>query len=419
MNKLLSTLVILVFIISGCSIKLIPSKITYNDEKQIFEYKANKKVSYTLRDENLELIDSSNINQFRELLDNSRNKYPYSKTVENEYIIKHSDNILAIHYNNAIQNIIDEKYSSTINDINRIENQYTDIYKYSDCSFLKAYAFDQLNMIDSAKLQYARFIDFSSQKYSARLHGYRSYDINDSLFIAERKYAMTRLSNNIPSTPISFSGIIPKHYYGSFQPGYSFNSGEYPFYTNGVIMVLFGLDFANEITLGLQTYNSLNSLISINPRIFYSKNYLELAISTPLQLYKSPSNDIGIKLTPFISYNGIKKVNIEGNNYSLDEKMIDFGARISIGYYLIQKLSLGAYYQYNYYNSRHPYVADNDLYIWKNSIYDVSLYYNIIKEVSLKAGIRNSEIVAGFFINGWELSYCITKPEFILSVDMY
>ncbi|MEX2410467.1 MAG: hypothetical protein WD607_03690, partial [Candidatus Paceibacterota bacterium] len=419
MSKLFSTLLLLSIIVSGCTIKLSPSKITYNTDKEIYEYKANKKVSYTLRNENQEIIDSTNVKQFLLSLEQSKNKYPYNKTIEKEHIVKHSDYMLATLYSNAIQNINDKRYSNTITNIDRIENQYKDIYKFSDCSFLKGYAFDQLKMTDSAKIQYTKFLEFSSQKYSSRIHGYRSFDGNDSLFTTERKYAIARLTDDIPVLPVAFPGTTPKLYYGSFQPGYSFNSGEYPSYTNGVIMFLFGSDFSSALNFGIQTYNSLNDFISINPRVFYSKNYLEFAFATPLQLYKSSSNNFGIKLTPFLSYNSIKKARIEGVDYYLDEKIVDFGARISVGYYFIPKLSIGAYYQYNYYNQRHPYVAENGLYMWKNSGYDVSLYYNIYREFSLKAGIKNSDVVVSFFLNGWELGYAITKSEFIVSIDMY
>ena len=213
--------------------------------------------------------------------------------------------------------------------------------------------------------------------------------------------------------------ISPKYYYGSFQPGYSYNSGDNPDYTFATLMFLFGTDFTETISFGAQAYFKLYKQVSINPKFVISPNITEYSLSTPIQVYKSESNHIGIKFTPFINYFKIDSLINQGTEYYVGDKFINFGARVSAGYYFANHFSVGAYYQYNFFNEQNKFLIDNRIDIWANNEYDLSVYYNIIKGVSLKAGLKNNDIVAGFFLSGWEIGYNFTNPGIVLGVDMY
>lgn len=174
------------------------------------------------------------------------------------------------------------------------------------------------------------------------------------------------------------------------------------------------------MTFGTQFYYKLNKRIDINPRCTYSRNMSEFGLAMPIQIYKSENNNFGLKFTPFLNYLSIDSVKIDNTKYQFNENILNFGGRISLGYYLIQHFAIGAYYQYNFYNENNKIVnSKSQIAIWLKNEYDLSLYYNIYKGFSLKAGIKNNDFVAGLLWSGWEISYNITTPGLLLRVDMY
>ena len=57
--------------------------------------------------------------------------------------------------------------------------------------------------------------------------------------------------------------------------------------------------------------------------------------------------------------------------------------------------------------------------MWWTNQYDISLYYDIFKNFSLKTGVYNGDIVGGVLWSGWGIAYNFTSPGLILNVDMY
>lgn len=411
--------VLLAILVNSCA-TIQTKKIIFNERKQLYIYEINKISELTLRNEKQQLVDTGNIKEFREELENIKNRYPFDKRREKDELLKRSDYQLSVLYRDINDHIDKKNYQKAIFNTNILFNKYPDSYKYSDCLFLEAYAFEKSGEEDSAIHAYNKFLQFSSQKYSIKFRGYINFDIDDSLFIKEREYSRNYLSKKNPARSFDFIKIKPKYYYGSFQPGYSLNTNAYKGKSLGVIMGFTGTDLTDEIAFGVQVYLRVKNEFYINPKFWYSPNMIELDMAIPIQVYKSESNNLGFKITPFMQYLNIDSLKIESSIVAAKENFLNFGARISAGYYPVQNLSIGAYYQYHYFNENNKYITKNGLYnAWHDNVYDISLYYNIFKSLSLKAGVKNNDIVAGFYINGWEIGYNISNPGIVLSVDMY
>lgn len=397
-----------------------PDRIRYNENKGLYEYPVSNFNAITLRNEFQQVVDTTNYLQFREELSALKERYPYKKRIENSSLLKKDDYELALRYGQVNQLILEGNYQQSIDWARQLLDLSSGINKYSDVNFLKGYAFEKLGMEDSAKIMYGDFLKYSSQKLPARFHGYRDFDMKDHLFIEERNHANNYRLGKDQTEEIDFHPIKPKYYYGSIQPGYTLNSEDLGKKSRGIFMLVFGSDIANEFTGGFQYYYKANDWLNINPRYAASGNMKEFSMGLPMQIHKSENNRFGLKLTPFISHISIDSIPWNDIKYPADENFMNYGARISAGYYLAQHLALGAYYQYNYYNKENKYINyKTQIELWIPNEFDVSLYYNIHKGFSLKAGVKNSDLVAGFFWNCWEIAYNISAPGIIFRVDMY
>ncbi len=420
MNKTLITLTLVSILFGSCTIKLQTKKITYNDKTQRYEYQINKRSAIHLRNEQLQLIDTINIKEFRIYLEQNKNNYLINNSNEKDGLLKKTDSELAVLYRNANQKLIKGEYREAINKLNKIEDLYSDINKFSDFYFLKAYAFEESGRSDSADFYYTNFLNYSSQTYTNKFRGNRDIDIGDSIYINERNYAAAYLLGTIPVQKPNFILINPKYYYGSYQPGYTYNPEDSHKNTFGTLMYLFGTDFLTEMSAGVQLFINLNKTVNIIPRFFVSPNLYEFSFATPLQVYKSENNNIGVKFTPYIKYLNVRKLEDGYIEYIINENVFSFGGRLSAGYYPYHNFSIGAYYQYNFFNEQNRLLLfDNRVEFWQYNEYDLSAYYNIFKGISLKAGVKNNDIVAGLFLSGWEISYNFTNPGIVLGVDMY
>jgi len=414
----LLTILVAIFM-SGCA-TIKPENIRYNGEKRIYEYKVDKRNSLSLRNEYQQLIDTNNFDQFKNELEAIKNRYPFSKRLENDNLLKRSDFELSTLYAAINQSILAGDYPKAIREANQLAKIYPDAYKFSDCYYLKGYAYEKSGLTDSAKILYGNFLKYSGQKFSSRFRGYREKDPNDREFIGERNYAAGYLLKQKDIHPTRFNIMKPKFYFGSFQPGYTLNSEDLARKSSGMLTVLFGMDLSNEMTSGIQYYHKLNERLNINPKFSYSQNMKEFSLATPFQVYRSDNNNFGIKFTPYLSYLSIDSLKIDDEKYPLKEGFFNFGARLSFGYYPVQNFAIGAYYQYNFYNESNKFQSSKTkIEIWLKNEYDVSLYYNIYKGFSLKTGVKNNDLVAGIFWSGWEVLYDISTPGLILRVDMY
>lgn len=340
--------------------------------------------------------------------------------MEINHQLKKSDYELSKSYGAVNQLILSGDYQKALVGLNRLNTLYPDIYKYSDADFLKATAYERLELVDSAKIAYSRFLKYASQKYASRFRGHRDDDKDDRQLIAERNYAGNYLLDREQTESVEFIPIQPRYYYGSLQPGYTLNSEDMAKNSRGILMFLFGTDMNGYFSGGFQYYYKINDRFNINPRYASSGNITEYSLAAPIQVYKSEDNRLGLKFTPFVNYVSLDSVKINDQMYALRESFMNFGARISAGYYPVQHLAIGAYYQANFYNKQHPFHSKkSNIDMWMINEYDVSLYYNIQKGFSLKAGVKNDDLVAGIFWSGWEISYNISSPGLIFRVDMY
>jgi hypothetical protein len=185
-------------------------------------------------------------------------------------------------------------------------------------------------------------------------------------------------------------------------------------------MFVFGLDLSNNFSAGIQYYRQLNKYFDINPGYMTSGSIRELSLAIPIKLYQSDNNNLGIKVSPFMRYSGIRKLDINGVQTEFDENIFDFGMKASAGYYFAPKLSVGASYIYHRYNENNTYLfSSQDVEIWYFNEYDISLYYDLWKGFSLKSGIKAGDFVAGIYWSGWEISYDFSQNDIVFRIDMF
>mgnify|MGYP000347197724 CR=1 FL=1 len=175
-----------------------------------------------------------------------------------------------------------------------------------------------------------------------------------------------------------------------------------------------------KINFGLQTYHKLNRFIDITPALYYSDGTLGLNLAVPFQVYKTENNNFGFKLSPYLKFASIDSLTVEDIRYDVDEMVLNGGVKASAGYYFNQKFSLGAFYKYSLFNKSNPMgLSKSNIEIWWFNEYDISLYYNIFEEVSIKSGIKNGGFVLSLFLSGLEMGYDITNSQFVISADLF
>lgn len=419
LNRRILLIPLLVILISGCS-KISIEHITYNKEAQLYEYPVTRHKSVRLRNENGKLIDNFNYNDFIvELLEN-KSRYPFEEREEAAETLKDSDYKIATLYAESVKKINDKEFTESASKIDTLRDLYPKSALYSDAAFIEGYALEKAGDTTEAKIRYKEYLDYASKKYSERFRGYKYADQNDSLWLQQRNYARDFMNEKPAKKPVSFEPITPKYYFNSLQPGYGLNDEALAENRQGLIFIGLATNFSSDIALSMQIYRSLNKYFDINPAYYTSGNMRAASVALPVQLYLSENNNLGIKLSPFINYSNISKIYFEGTEWEMDESIFNFGFKISGGFYFTQRLSLGAYYTYFYYNENHPYnLKTQPLNIWWNNQYDASFYLNILKGFSFKAGIKSGDLVAGIYWNGWEISYSFFQPAFISQADLY
>ena len=404
---------------SGC-VGFKPENIMYNRPKRQYEY-VMRSDAVTLRNCNDQLIDSTNIEAFQKELQDLEYKYPFEERKESNILLRNSDFILAKLYADANKAIQDKNYTLALKNISTMHHLYPDIDHYSDTPFLEGYAYEQLGQMSIATVAYRNFYTFSDKKYSELFRGYRHADINDSMYIAERDHAYNLL-NQIPDSmnEAVIQSITPQYYYTDRQPGFIINPDNYNKNIKFIGSFSLGLDLSDELSVGFQISTRVRKSINFNAGLYISSNMSGYLFSLPIQLFKSDSNNFGIKLSPFINYKSIDSIKIDGEYCLVDEGIFDFGAKISTSYFFSQKFYIGSHYQYNYYNRNHKFFAEKPgILFWTNNEFDFSGYYNLFKDMSLKVGVKNTDIVAGIYLNGIEISYNITNSGLILRTDVF
>lgn len=416
MNRNTFLILFLLLKFTSC-ISLYDEKIFYNEDKNLFEYQLNKKTNILLRNENHELIDSSNIQQFNEELESKNYNYSTNKMYERDRLLRRSDYTLSSIYADIMTDMNSEKYVSAIKKADQLVYIYPEIYKFSDYHFIKGYAYEKLNKPDSAYKHYKLFLKYASGKYSSKFRGNSNNDKNDSLYIFQRNFANDYQISIDTIRNYTFSSFTPKYYHGSFMPGFTISEDDLTKNTSGILGVNYLFDLNSNLTIGLIASFKINETLDAYINYNFNNNIKEFSFGLPFQLYKSPLRNFGIKITPFCNLIRIKDITINLNDYNVDGYMFNVGMRQSIGYYISHNLALGAYYEMNFFNENRPYEIRNNnhiFYFWYINEYDISVYYNILKLFNFKIGIKNGDPITGIVWNGWETAFNFHTSEIIL-----
>jgi hypothetical protein len=420
-NKLLHLFFLIVAIaFSGCA-RLNVYKIKYNPEKKVYEYPLPGMEPATLRTNSGELVTEENFEGFISELVQMDFRYPFNKRMELASSPKQSDYQIATLYAKSVHQIKEGDYSQASQTIEKLENLYPQAQLYSDLAFLKGYMEEKRGQHNEAIKNYSAYNLFSSQKYSERFREYRYADPNDLYWQQQREYALDYLAGQPTNTNLVFlQEIKPKYYFTNLQPGFTLSDEGLVEHSGGIYSISLGTDISSSLAGGFQYYRNLVKGVDINPEFSVSRNMWEVRMALPIQLYRSANNRFAIKLSPFGHYSKINKFRQNDVGVDINEAVFNYGAKASMGFYFIQRLSLGAYYTYNYYNADRPFNTNNQMPdLWWDNEYDVSLYYPLIKGLNLKGGIKSGDWVAGFYLSGWEVSFNINEGNFILRTEMY
>lgn len=413
-------LAFIVTMTSSC-IVLKEKRISYDNTSDLYVYNVNKNYQFHLRNEDGKLISDSNYTDFKRKLEDDNYTYSRKNRFEKSSYIKQSDIELVSQYSMISSSILSDNYELALLNLRNLKAKYSDITKYSDFYFLEGYCFENMDSVELSRQSYKNYLDFSSQKYSDRFRGYR-YETNaDSLWLLQRTYAHAMISGEPMEIPKEvFTPIKPEYYLSSFHPGFNLNREDLDNGAKGFLYLWLGYSYIDNFGFGVQTYHRINEYLDINPSIHFSSNSKGLSVAFPIQLYRSDNNRMGLKASPYFSINQFDSIVFENTTYPVEQTIFNVGAKISYGYYINQKLSLGAYYKYNLYNENNPFNLDKSyLTTWITNVYDLSLYYNLFKTSGLKFGFRNEGIVTGVYWSGLSISYDIINSEFIFEIEMF
>jgi tetratricopeptide (TPR) repeat protein len=408
------------FLFTGCA-KLNVYRIQYNPDRQVYEYPLPGMAPATLRTNTGELVTEANFEQFITELSEMAFRYPFEKRMELANTPKELDYQLAALYSEAVSEIKEQNFAEAEKKLEQLEELYPDALLYSDLAFLKGYTNENRGLQQEAGSDYERYLSFSSQKYSERYREHRYADNNNRHWLTQKKYAMDFLMGEEPKGDVEFlQEIRPKYYFTNLQPGYTLSDEGLVEHARGIFSVSLGTDLSSSLAGGLQYYRNLYKGVDVNPEFAISRNIWEIRMALPIQVYRSDNNRLGLKVSPFGHYSNIKNIKSAGELFNVNEKVFNYGVKASMGFYFVQRLSLGAYYTYNYYNAGRPF-SGNPLMpeLWWDNEYDISLYYPLIKGLNLKAGMKSGDWVAGLYLTGWELSFNINEGKIILRTEMY
>lgn len=398
---------------SGCG-TINPHKITYNDEKAQYTYQHSQQ-EISLRNQQRQLIDSTNFEDFITEIELNRNKYPFEERQEKDQYLRNSDFTIARIYSDINVQIREKSYLKAQKGLAKLRRINPEIDLYSDSYFLEGYIFEKLGQTDLAADAYQNFYTYSSQKYSGKFRGHKHSDANNTMYLEERKYA----SNFVQQKPDSINENIiwpiqPKFHYSSFQPGFIHNQDEFQNKSNILTNISLGLSSDGNFAFGLMlTSCQKNSFTNVIVGGVKSNNATEFFAGIPIQIFKTESNNFGFKLSPYINFS---MVDFNGHQ----DNILNFGNKASATYFLTQKFFLGSYYQVNLFNENNPYyLSTSGDRVWYPNEFDFSAYYTIIKDLSLKVGMKNKDLVAGFYLGNTEFSYNFSTSNAILRTDIF
>lgn len=412
-------LFIVIISLNSCAPFNLIDNLEYNESVQLYEYPINEYSSVFIRNEKGELINQHNIDSFKLELEKKDNKYSFDPCFEKD-ALKASDYTISRLYSEINSNLENQNFIKTKQGLAQLASFYPDIKKHSDYLFLESILYMQTDSLEKANETFNHFLKYSSGSYSRKIRGYRDADRYDSIFSLQRLYAKDFLKNpKSVGAYKNFKRIEPQYHYNCFKPGYLINSENYDRGTKWITSVVVGMDVSNYFVLGYQVNRNITNGLDANLSAMASHEYFSVGGGLPIQIYKTTDNRFGAKITPFFNYMHSDSAIVDDVKYEIDEGFFNFGVKISVGYYFLPNFSAGAYYKYNFRNESNPIQTKNNLNMWWTNEYDISLYYDIFKNFSLKTGVYNGDIVGGVLWSGWGIAYNFTSPGLILNVDMY
>jgi len=391
---------LLMVLVAGCR-SMDTDRLVLNAHSQVYEGKHAGSL-VPLRLNSGKLVDSTNLNDFRIELAGEGNHYPFSLRKEPSVLLKRSDWTMATYFNAIHAAITNKDYNQVFAYARSIRSIYPQADLFSNLTFLEGYTFEQLGLNTEAKKSYTRFLNNSSQTYSRLQRGYENADPNDSIYLEQRNAARQFVNGNRALHVFNFPPIPPKHYVIPNQPGFLTATSTLSKKRLSAGLTL-GRDYRDDLSLGLRLSRPLTTSTQLVVQADVSRNAMEGTLGLPLQLYRTENNSFGIKLSPFLTYCYRYDTNPAADEVTYQRSYVNGGFQVSAGYFLLPNVSIGGVYF---------------LQPGKNS-YDLSLYWGLLDNLALKAGVKDKDILVGFFLSGWEISWSLNHQRLLLTSTLF
>ena len=413
-----STVAYLLFsvLLAGCR-SLDTTMLVLNPQSQVYEAKHGGRL-IPLRLNSGVLVDSSNLDDFANELAARGNHYPFSVRKEPSVLLKRSDWKMETYFDAIHTAITNKAYNQVFSYARGIRSIYPQADLFSNLTFLEGYTFERLGLNTEAKKSYSRFLNYSSQTYSALQRGYENADTNDSIYLEQRNAARQFVNGNRAMHVFEFQPIPPKHHVIPNQPGFLDNAS-FSSMKHLSLGVSLGRDYRDALSLGLRLSRPLMNKAQFVVQAEVSRNTATGTVGLPIQLYRTENNNFGAKLSPFLTYSYRYDTNPSADLISTQRAFVNGGFQLSAGYFLIPNLLLGGVYTYHLRDL--PFqttVTEGERPFGKND-YDLSLYWGPLDNLSLKAGVKNKDIVLGCFLSGWEISWSLNHQRLILTSNLF
>jgi len=416
-KHLLKSILFLILVLSclmliSCNSKLKISKIKYDESNGFYNYLFKGEV-LPLRNKNGELINKSNYGSFLDSINKSNNVYDIKALRENDLFISQADEDLVNLYSGLIHSLSLKEFSAARFFSSEILGAYPDAGKYTDVNFLEGQMWELFQNSDSARFYYSRFLKFSAGRYSRRFRGYFYNDSIERCFTNERNYALNYLDGKSRDTILQcLIKIEPRYYYESFSPGYLENKEDFKKNQRFIPVLNYNLPPFEKAFLGLGLFTLLNENYAFYAEANRYKGITDGQLALPVEVYKTENNRFGINASPVFYY----QIADNAEDYP-DRIFFNYGASISTSYHLNHNFYLGISYLYYYYNKAHP--KSSNFFTYNENQIDISMYYQIIKGMSLKTGIINDHPVIGLTFVGNIIWYDFKSASFGLTFNVY
>jgi hypothetical protein len=392
------------------------NRIHYNKTDDLYTYPVYG-FNIPLRNEKDELINRNNVDSFLLKINENNCLYNFNQMTGNSILLNNEDAELVNLYAGITCSLRMKSASGANFYINELEQKYQDAYKYTDLLFLEGLKWQIFSKPDSAKLYFTKFLNFSGSKYSLRFRGYYFSDSAGVQFTNEREYARSFIKSEKQDPSVFFKqDISPRYYYESFSQGFVLNREDFG-NRNIIPGIAIGVGAKGSYLYGIGAKWLARQNIIVSSQFSITNNYIGALANVPLQVYKSSDNSFGFKLTPLVYYQFVKKTKTAEN---VNISYINPGAGFSAGYHFNQRIYIGAsYLLYLYSQFNKLYFQKKMVEIYQQNELDIGLYYQLIKGISVKAGIVNGSPVFGLTFTGNNMVYKFKTRSFELKPKIY